>query len=836
MTVLAQNSALITQGPRLPSATDESLDNSLLGKGIDQPNGENTNANLKKLDITRRDILKFEVVNNEILISTKSGCKVLIRGRGLNKKKEEDNVIVFSDGEVVSTDELLNESPPPSATSPVHDLKEFDVCRSAKDSSAALAIPPQATTPSRMALGGLGIGAGAVGAIAITESSNKNNNTTAASDTAYQSILQFAKDNTRSQPTTQGTFSYVGTPPTQTTYETAGITGVNEKNRNAINDALATLSVTDESINTLAKLQAVVNTFNAIMTSTGNQSAISASLTTDSFLMVGLQSVDDAHLDGIKASISAQADATHIDTVAELQALIDFYNAVAPAVALKVNNSSAITNDATLIVGNTMAGVMLMYSVDNGTFSETFLAPTAQGQHRVSVRHISTEGFFGQISTLNFTFDTLPPEDIDLSATKTGVQSESTVYVRKGGIEQTLRSVIDDTASFLIPQINATRDTDIARISLTALSAIDINSDSLIAPTGGIVKPFNNSSTLIPNKTPFALGGVEGVAWEYDGNTKKFLFSKTDGNNFTGAQVQAIEKSLKFIISSSSILDSDRQFSLKHIDAAGNFSTSAVVTVKIDNTKPIIDLIAGNQKSNDDAQVSYFNASHMRTGKTVAPDMALSSDNDITTITVAIGDSHTDPNHDQLIFGTQIQRLDTTNSNGTNLNIGTVEGISWSYVTDRLTFTKTDGSEMSAIEVQNIEKALNFQTSTGVNEGDRAFIFTHIDHAGNRSNEATVTITVDTLAPTATLMMAANGPIARISEKGSAYLVNQNITVTELASITKAANDQWKITNNINVNTDNDLNTTGLISGNYVLFAIDLAGNLSNPTNNHIVI
>ena len=826
MSATAQNSVAVKHDSFLPNASNDPLNSSPKGSEVVPPpmgGIAGVKAKLNKLDITRRDILKFEVVNGEVLISTKAGCKILVRGREIDKKTEESDVVVFSDGEVVRTDELIRELPPAQPSPSAQDLKEFNVCRALKESSSSsLVIPSPVTSPVGLsAVGKVGIVAGSVGGVAFAESERRSNDTSNPSNTALQSIRQFAKDNTQSQPTPVGTFSYLGTPPSKTTYETAGVTGISDKNIAAINDALATLAVTDESIYTLAKLQALLNVVGAIIASTGGQFNAGENLTVNSLLMLGLTSVNETNLNGIRASISAQSDETNVNTVAELQSLIDFYNATPPTVALKVNNSTPITNDASLTVSDPTSGAKLLYSVDGGAFSSTYTPPTSQGQHTVSVRQISREGYLGQPSALTFTYDTVSPSDIDLNSAVAEVQTNVTLYVRKSGVP----------LPALIPKINISNDGDIARIDIAANGVTD-KLDLLLSANSSLrVALGSESIATTPNQT---IGGVSGVNWNYDGNSKLLSFSKNNGSNFNDTEVQAIEQSLQFLTIST--LATDRTFHLSHTDAAGNVSQPAVITVKIDNLKPTIDLIDATPNLKEDAQFSYFNATHAITGKTIAPDMAAASDNDISAVNVVMAGSGADPAHDTLVIGDQLLAIDTSTANAENQTIGSVSGISWSYVGKTLTFTKTNTSEMVANEVQSIEKALRFQISSGGGEGDRSFTFTHIDHAGNRSNDATVTFTVDTIAPSATLTTNANGITAKSTEVGTAYLVKDSLAVTQLNDILVAAGNLWNATpiNAINIDTTSD--TRDLSNGSYVLYTSDRAGNLSASTFNHVVL
>ncbi|WP_417618494.1 Ig-like domain-containing protein [Oceanisphaera sp.] len=65
------------------------------------------------------------------------------------------------------------------------------------------------------------------------------------------------------------------------------------------------------------------------------------------------------------------------------------------------------------------------------------------------------------------------------------------------------------------------------------------------------------------------------------------------------------------------------------------------------------------------------------------------------------------------------------------------------------------------------------------------------------------------------------------SEAGTAYLVNSNVTVNDLADITGAADNLWNAATITGANTDTDLAVAGLADGDYVVYAADAAGNLS---------
>ena len=100
----------------------------------------------------------------------------------------------------------------------------------------------------------------------------------------------------------------------------------------------------------------------------------------------------------------------------------------------------------------------------------------------------------------------------------------------------------------------------------------------------------------------------------------------------------------------------------------------------------------------------------------------------------------------------------------------------------------------------------------------------------------------DTTAPTVSVTTATatinNKGSATVvsSERGTAYLVNTSINVTNLAQITGATDNLW----NSVVVASPDINTTlsaaGLIDGSYKVYAADAVGNLSVASSNSVVI
>ncbi|MBF0471281.1 MAG: hypothetical protein HQL48_07875 [Gammaproteobacteria bacterium] len=78
--------------------------------------------------------------------------------------------------------------------------------------------------------------------------------------------------------------------------------------------------------------------------------------------------------------------------------------------------------------------------------------------------------------------------------------------------------------------------------------------------------------------------------------------------------------------------------------------------------------------------------------------------------------------------------------------------------------------------------------------------------------------------------------LAQATETGSAYLVNDTVSVTTTADITGAAGNLWNSVALTAVDTGVILDLSGLNDGSYHLYAVDVAGNLSEPSSNGITI
>jgi hypothetical protein len=312
------------------TGTTKASGNELSTKPV-QANGANpASKKSARLEIVRKDIAVIEVVDTDFVITTKSGRKILIRDGALNAVTDEEFSVTFADDEVASGKALFSES----QTSLVEPTQ-------LKWSDAELPDASGLVAPAAVSTGFSGLGAVAVAVAAAAAGGKSGSSATpdnaALAAAALKSIGDFAKANTDSQPTASG--NYIGTPPDLKAFETAGVKGVTVFNIASIHDALATAAVTDVSVNTLAKLQALVDAYNIIITlANGQVDAGGIFPNADQYTLLGLTGLDSQitllpqkiKLLNAVIDLKTQRD---IDTVKEIQSLIAVVTQVMEAAA-----------------------------------------------------------------------------------------------------------------------------------------------------------------------------------------------------------------------------------------------------------------------------------------------------------------------------------------------------------------------------------------------------------------------------------------------------------------------------------------------------------------------
>ena len=98
----------------------------------------------------------------------------------------------------------------------------------------------------------------------------------------------------------------------------------------------------------------------------------------------------------------------------------------------------------------------------------------------------------------------------------------------------------------------------------------------------------------------------------------------------------------------------------------------------------------------------------------------------------------------------------------------------------------------------------------------------------------------DSTPPTASVTTATlkntDSAIVQSTETGTAYIVKDTVTVTDLASITGAADNNFNSVAISTINSDTSLSLAGLVDGTYKVYTVDAAGNLSVVSSNSVTI
>ena len=115
------------------------------------------------------------------------------------------------------------------------------------------------------------------------------------------------------------------------------------------------------------------------------------------------------------------------------------------------------------------------------------------------------------------------------------------------------------------------------------------------------------------------------------------------------------------------------------------------------------------------------------------------------------------------------------------------------------------------------------------------------DNASNTSDNLSVSsFTIDTTEPTSSVTTAtitnSGNAVVQSTETGTAYLVKTTVSVSNLTSITGAADSQWNSVAISSASTNTNLAATGLADGTYKVYAVDAAGNLSNASTNSVTL
>jgi len=150
-----------------------------------------------------------------------------------------------------------------------------------------------------------------------------------------------------------------------------------------------------------------------------------------------------------------------------------------------------------------------------------------------------------------------------------------------------------------------------------------------------------------------------------------------------------------------------------------------------------------------------------------------------------------------------------------------------------LTFTYTVQAGDTSADLDYIStSALELNSGTIKDAAGNNAVLTLASPGASNSLGGSKAIVIDGVTPTVSVtpgsvITSANVSV-RSTEIGTAYLVHSSVSVTNLASITSAADNLWNSVSITAANTATDLAGTGLTTGVYTLYSVDAAGNVSS--------
>jgi hypothetical protein len=105
-----------------------------------------------------------------------------------------------------------------------------------------------------------------------------------------------------------------------------------------------------------------------------------------------------------------------------------------------------------------------------------------------------------------------------------------------------------------------------------------------------------------------------------------------------------------------------------------------------------------------------------------------------------------------------------------------------------------------------------------------------------QEESTTTTILAPTASVTTATITTSENAVVQSTNTGTAYLVNTAVTVSNLASITGAADNQSNSVTISSAATNTNLPATGLADGTYKVYAVDSAGLLSSASSNSVTL
>ena len=156
-----------------------------------------------------------------------------------------------------------------------------------------------------------------------------------------------------------------------------------------------------------------------------------------------------------------------------------------------------------------------------------------------------------------------------------------------------------------------------------------------------------------------------------------------------------------------------------------------------------------------------------------------------------------------------------------------------------ITLYDTDGTTVLGTTIADNSGNWSITSST-LSEGSHTITAKQTVSGQESSASSSLSVTIDTTSPTASVTTATlkNSTNASIqsSETGTAYIVKDTVSVSTIADITSASDDNFNSVTISSANTNTNMALSGLVDGTYKVYSVDAAGNLSSASTNTITI
>lgn len=426
-----------------------------------------------------------------------------------------------------------------------------------------------------------------------------------------------------------------------------------------------------------------------------------------------------------------------------------------PTIGLHTDSGVAgdkVTNDASLDVSAAPKDLATRtYVVDNGTASASYVAPTAQGTHTVTVTDKDLSGNEASAS-VTFVLDTLAPKaGPDVKLTDTGASATdgitkngalgvtlsdggiTTQYSVDGGTTWTSSfSAKEGSNSVLVRQLDLAGNASVA----TGMK-FTLDTTAPAAPTASLLTDSGAANDRYTNVGTLKIAAEEGASVEYS----------TDNGASWGATFAAKEGSNTVLV--------------RQTDAAGNVSPNASLSFTLDTlapkTAPGYTFVDTGLANNDGITKVWTPTLTLSDGGVSAQ---YSTDNGVTWVS-----SFTPKEGDNTVLVRQFDQagnasiasvvkitLDTGVPAAPGVVLSNDAGLSSG---DRITNVGavTVSAEKGALVEYSVDGGTTWGTSFAAKEGANTVLVRQTDVAGNVSGNGSLSFTLDTVAPDAPVVV-----------------------------------------------------------------------------------